>query len=115
VEYRWRAAKIDFIIRFYLYLRKKRRENYVKERESSLDLPSTCLLVVVFRFDATLCSNLGNENSNESQIKFSRGPHLTYGQQIPHPCVERLFQDNELYYSILHRVNCWTEASFRGL
>jgi len=68
------------------------------------------------RFDATLCSNLGNENYNAGHIKFSRGPHLARGQQFPHPCVKlSLFQDNERSYSLPYRVNCGTQAIFRGL
>jgi len=38
------------------------------------------------RFDAILYSNLGNENCNAGHIKCSRGPHLTRGAQVPHPC-----------------------------
>jgi len=38
------------------------------------------------RFDMMLYSNLGNENSVEGHIKYSRGPHLARGSQVPHPC-----------------------------
>jgi len=41
-------------------------------RETSLFLPSACLLVMEFRFDAMLRSNLGNENSDAGHIKFKR-------------------------------------------
>jgi len=51
-----------------------------------LDLLFTCLLVTEFRFDAMLCSNLGNENSDAGHIKCSRGPHLANGLQVLHPC-----------------------------
>jgi len=47
---------------------------------SSLDLLSKYLLIMELRFDAMLCSNLGNENSDAGHIKCSRGP------QVPHPC-----------------------------
>ena len=43
------------------------------ERRESLDLLSTCLLVMEFLFDAMLCSNLCNKNSVEGHIKCSRG------------------------------------------
>jgi len=55
-------------------------------KETSLDLLFTCLLLRKFRFDAMLCSNLGNENSDADHIKCSRGPHLTNWPQVPHPC-----------------------------
>jgi len=71
---------IILILKFYLYLPKENKEkNCVKERKTTLDLPSKCLLVIEFCFDVTLCSNLGNENSNAGHFKFSRGP------QVPHP------------------------------
>jgi len=35
------------------------------------------------RFDATLYSKLGNENSDAGQFKCSRGP------QVPHPCFKQ--------------------------
>ena len=54
-----------------------RRQNYVKERVRLL--LTFCLLVTEFRFDAILCSKLGNENSDAGHIKCSRGP------QVPHP------------------------------
>ena len=38
-----------------------------------------CLCVMKFRFDAILCSNLGNENSDADHIKCSLGP------QVPRP------------------------------
>jgi len=47
---------------------------YVKERQR---LP--CLLITELRFDAMLCSNLGDENYDSGHIKCSRGPH------VPHP------------------------------
>ena len=65
---------INFILKFYLYLPK---ESNVKERERLL--LTYCLLVMEFRFDAMLCSNLGNKNSDAGHIKCSRGP------QIPQP------------------------------
>jgi len=45
---------------------------------TSLDLLSMCLLVMEFRFDAMLCSNLGNEHFDVGHIECSRGP------QAPH-------------------------------
>jgi len=37
------------------------------------------------RFDTTLHSNLGNENSVAGHIKCSPGSHLAHGPQVPHP------------------------------
>jgi len=37
------------------------------------------MLVIEFRFDALLCSNLGNKNSDTSHYKCSRRPHLAHG------------------------------------
>jgi len=51
-------------------------------RETSLDFLSKCLLVTEFRFEA-MCSYLGNENSDTVHIKYSRGPHLAGGPQVP--------------------------------
>jgi len=41
-----------------------------------------------FRFDAILCSNLGNEKSYAGHIQCSRGPHLARMQYAPHPCIK---------------------------
>jgi len=41
------------------------------------DLLSKCLLIMEFRFNAMLCSMLGNENSDAVHIKCSRGPHVS--------------------------------------
>ena len=41
-------------------------------RETSLELLSTCLLLMVFHFDAMFCSNLGNKNSDAGHIRRSR-------------------------------------------
>jgi len=41
-----------------------------------------------FRFDAMLCSNLGNENFEAGHVKFSRGPHWALGLQVLHPYVQ---------------------------
>jgi len=38
-----------------------------------------------FRFDAMLCSNLGNENSDVGHSNCSRGRHFARGLQVPHP------------------------------
>jgi len=48
-------------------------------------LLTDCLRVSMeFRFYAMLCSNLGNEKSDEDQIKCSLGPHLVRDLQVPH-------------------------------
>jgi len=47
------------------------------------------------RFDAMLCFNLGNENSDAAHIKCSCGPHLARGPQVPHPWLDT----KELIYS----------------
>ena len=52
---------------------------------TSLDILSKYLLIVELRFDAMLCSNLGNESSDVDHIKCSREPHLARGPQVPHP------------------------------
>jgi len=53
-------------------------------RETAPDLLSTCLLVMEFRLDATLCSNLGQENSDAGQ-------HISFhaGRGYAHPCTEQ--------------------------
>ena len=52
----------NFILKLYFYTTKqsKERKRFQEEREISLGLLSTCLLVMEFRFDAMLYSNLGN-------------------------------------------------------
>jgi len=57
-----------------------------KSEGASLDLLSTCLLVMQFRFDAMLCSNLGNENCDAGHIKCLCGPHLARRPQVPFLC-----------------------------
>jgi len=47
---------------------------------TSLDLLSKYLLIMELRFHVTLCSNVGNAQSDAGHIKCSRGP------QVPHPC-----------------------------
>jgi len=80
VDYRWRA-----VLKFYLYLTKKtRRENYVKKRDTSLDLLFTCLLAMEFHFDAILCSNLGNENPDANQNRF-----FNAGRRFPTPVLNK--------------------------
>ena len=65
---------INFILKLYLYLPKENKEeNYVKERETSPDLLSMCLLIMEFHFDARFHSNF-----DAGHIKFSCGP------QVPH-------------------------------
>jgi len=58
----------NFIQKLYFHTTKqsKERKRFQKERESSLGLLSTCLLVMEFRFDAMLYSNLGNQKSNSA-------------------------------------------------
>ena len=79
VHYRWRAAKsINFILKFY---------HYLTMRKSELSwLTIWYLLIMEFRFDAILYSNLGNKNYAAGHIKCSRWPHLARGLQVPHPC-----------------------------
>jgi len=78
MEYRRRAAIINFILKFYFY---------VKEWEGFL--LTYCLLVVQFRFDVMLSSNLGNDSSDVGHIQCSRGPHLARRPRVPHPCFSR--------------------------
>jgi len=54
---------------------------------TSLDSVSKYLLNMELRFDAVLCLNLGNENSDAGHIKCSRGP------QVPH----HWFRTNNCY------------------
>jgi len=46
---------------------------------------NNCLSLEFRLEDAMLCSKLGNENSDASHIKCSRGLHLARGQQVPRP------------------------------
>jgi len=48
------------------------------------------LLIMEFRFDSILCSELGKENSDAGHIKCSRGP------QVPHPCPNSNFASKKL-------------------
>ena len=61
-------------LKLYLSSSKESKEKQLcqEARETSLDLLSTCLLVIEFCFDATLFSNLGNENSDAGHIKSTR-------------------------------------------
>jgi len=43
---------------------------------------------MLLRFDKMLYSNLDNENSGESDIKYSRGPHLPGSRRFPIPYLE---------------------------
>jgi len=45
---------------------------------NSPDLRSKYLLIVELRLEAILHSNFGNENSNASHIKCSRGPQVAH-------------------------------------
>jgi len=54
-------------------------------RETSLDLLFAFLLVMEFPLDAMLCSNLVDGNFGADHVKYSRGPHLACGLQVPHP------------------------------
>jgi len=75
------------------------------------------MLIMEFRFDAILYSNMGNENSDTGHIKCSRGP------QVPQPwsqvqwaesappsnwCIS--FQQKKIY-SIYYSVIFWTECT----
>ena len=66
VECRWRAAKINFILKFHLHFKREKQERKVCEgaRQTFVSLLSTCLLVRKFRFDLMLCFHLGNEYSD---------------------------------------------------
>jgi len=75
-----KKSLIPFQNSTFIIQRKTKRENHVKEWRTSLDLLCMCLLVMEFRFDAMLCSNLGHKNSDAGHIECSRGP------QVPHPC-----------------------------
>jgi len=55
-----------------------------------LDLLSACFLIVDFSFNAMLCSNLGNKNS-DAAILCSCVP------QAPHPCSRPLLFNNGPY------------------
>jgi len=64
---------------------KIRKENYYQgAREISLDLLSTCLHFMEFRFYAMLCSNFGNEYSDAGHIECTHCP------QVPYPCHRRI-------------------------
>jgi len=85
VEYRWRAAKNNFILKFYLNLQKEiRRENscVFKEREY-LNLLSTCLLVMELNLDAELCSNLVTTLLMRGILNVHEGRIFPAGGQIP--------------------------------
>jgi len=51
---------------------------------TSPDLLSEHLLIMKLCFDAMLCTNLSNENSDAGHIKSSRVVHLVHGPQVPH-------------------------------
>jgi len=76
---------IHFSWKFYLFLLKENKESKPSQApgEISLDLLSTCLLKMGFGFDATLCSNLGNEYSDEGHIKCPREQYLSRWLQVP--------------------------------
>ena len=66
MKFRWRNTKINIILKYYLCLCQRAREN-------SFDYLCKYLLVMEFRFDAIVCSNLGNETFGCGHIKCSRG------------------------------------------
>jgi len=72
---------IVLIFKFYLFLPTKIKEIKLCQgtRDVSLDLLSTCLPLMEFRFDAMLCSNLGKKRSDAGHIKCLRR------LQVPHP------------------------------
>ena len=82
MEYRGRPAQIElnFLLKLYFYLPKENNERKLCQgvRDTSLCLLSTpaCLLVMEFRYDAILCFNLGNENSDAGHIECSRGSQV---------------------------------------
>ena len=69
------------LLKFNPCLPKENKERKLCQgaRETSLDLLSTCLLVMKLRLDVMFCSNFGNENSDAGHINFPCGP------QVPHP------------------------------
>jgi len=79
-----RKKLINFIWKFHIYLPKASKRRQTRGRETSLDSLSTCLHVMEFRFDAMLCSNLSNKNSDVGHVQCSRGP------QIPQPWSRKL-------------------------
>jgi len=111
VEYRWRAANlINFVVKFYLCLPKESKEKKLCQGARSLDSLSTCLLVMEFRFDAMLCSNLGNENSDACHIKCSRGKQVARSSikmGVKHTaCGPKAICSRVFYVSVDHSEKC---------
>ena len=69
-------------------------------RDPSLGLVPTCLLVMEFRLDTMLCSNLGNANSDAGRIKCSRGP------KVPHSLTYRMSRGQHMLMNDYTINNC---------
>jgi len=74
----------NFILKLYFYTAKQGEKTMTRrEREISLGLLSTCLLVMEFRIDAMLCSNLGNQKSNSAIFNVYTGFIWPAGRRLP--------------------------------
>jgi len=84
---------INFIITFYLCLPKENKEKKVCQgaKNTSLGLLSTCLPVKKFCFDAMLCCNFGNENSDAYHVKCSTGPDFSAGRKFTSSGINKSF------------------------
>jgi len=74
----------NFILKLYFYTAKQGEKTMTRrEREISLGLLSTCLLVMMFHIDAMLCSNLGNQKSNSAIFNVYTGFIWPAGRRLP--------------------------------
>jgi len=78
VNYSWRAANNNCLIP------KTLPPSYYEGCRLLITSYLKYLLIVVFHFDAMLCSKMGNENSDAGHIKCCLGP------QVPNPAFEDL-------------------------
>ena len=73
-------------------------------RELSLNLLSTCLLVIEFSFDTMLCTNMDHENSNAGQIDVDEGRIWPADRRFP----PVLFTNEKSSYLTNNTVSQWS-------
>jgi len=80
------GSKNNFIFKFHINFSKENIERKLCEevRDTFLGSLSTYLLVIEFHFDAILCFNFCNDNSDAGHVKCLL--HLACRPQVLYPC-----------------------------
>ena len=84
VEYCWQATKINYILKFYLYLPKENKEKKNVEKWEKLLLTSCLRVCLSWSIFMQRCA-LTWVTKILMQAICLRGLHLAHGPQVPHP------------------------------